>query len=798
MATTTKIHYRGAVVPGANTTETTANVPLTNPEIDGNFYSLAASIDTKVGTADVIAVAKGGTGATDAATARGNLGLGTASTQATGYFQVAGSYEAPLTFSNGVSRTTNAITVTYGSSVNTVCQGNDSRLSDARAASGGTAANISGTLAIANGGTNITGYTTGDILYSSATNVLSKLAIGTVDGYFLKISGGLPVWGADNNTLYDHLAVSATGGAILRLHGTDGNTDDVKFVSDGGTTVSYVDDNSIKISSVLANDAALTVTSVAAATGSAATLALSGAYSSNAATARSLDFRVGPALTNLANLMTTAGAGFIRRGATADTYSIDTNTYLTSVGPPDFASQAANTVLAAPNGSAGTPTFRLLVAADIPNHDAAKITSGVIDAARLPSYVDDVLEYANVAAFPGTGETGKMYVALDTNKVYRWSGSAYIYITSGAVDSVAGQTGIVILSKGDVGLGNVNNSADATKSVLYAATAGGVTNGVYTTGSYANPAWITSLAASKVGLGSVDNTADSAKSVSYAATAGSAPASDVYAWAKAATKPSYTASDVGLGSVNNTADSAKSVSYAATAGSAGSAAANDVYAWAKAATKPSYTYSEVGAQVAGSYQAAGSYEAPLTFSLAGLSRSVNAISISYGVAAGTVCQGNDVRLGDARIAADVYYWAKQSTKPSYAFNEITSAAISCTTITATSITASGDITAFYTSDKKFKENIQTIPNALDKVDAIGGKTFDWTDEYIETRGGVDGYFVVKSDFGVIAQDVQEAFPIATRTKPDGTLAVDYEKLVAVAFAAIKELRAEIEELKKGR
>ena len=46
------------------------------------------------------------------------------------------------------------------------------------------------------------------------------------------------------------------------------------------------------------------------------------------------------------------------------------------------------------------------------------------------------------------------------------------------------------------------------------------------------------------------------------------PASDVYAWAKAATKPSYAASEVGLGSVNNTADAAKSVSYAATAGSA--------------------------------------------------------------------------------------------------------------------------------------------------------------------------------------------------------------------------------------
>lgn len=84
-----------------------------------------------------------------------------------------------------------------------------------------------------------------------------------------------------------------------------------------------------------------------------------------------------------------------------------------------------------------------LAAADIPSLDASKITSGTIDAARLPSYVDDVVEGANLAAFPVTGETGKIYVALDTNKTYRWGGSAYVYITSGAVDSVGGYTGVV-------------------------------------------------------------------------------------------------------------------------------------------------------------------------------------------------------------------------------------------------------------------------------------------------------------------------------------------------------------------
>ena len=91
-----------------------------------------------------------------------------------------------------------------------------------------------------------------------------------------------------------------------------------------------------------------------------------------------------------------------------------------------------------------------------------------VPASQLPSYVDDVLEYANQAAFPASGETGKIYVALDTNKAFRWSGTVYIYITSGAVDSVAGKTGVVTLVKADVGLGNVDNTADASKVVLSA------------------------------------------------------------------------------------------------------------------------------------------------------------------------------------------------------------------------------------------------------------------------------------------------------------------------------------------
>jgi hypothetical protein len=132
--------------------------------------------------------------------------------------------------------------------------------------------------------------------------------------------------------------------------------------------------------------------------------------------------------------------------------------------------------------------------------------AGKVPASQLPSYVDDVLEYNNQAGFPTTGETGKIYVAKNTNKTYRWSGSGYVEISAslalGTTSSTAfrgdyGQiaythsqsahapsnaqknsditkaeieaklTGTITthshtVTKGDVGLGNVTNESKAT------------------------------------------------------------------------------------------------------------------------------------------------------------------------------------------------------------------------------------------------------------------------------------------------------------------------------------------------
>lgn len=57
-------------------------------------------------------------------------------------------------------------------------------------------------------------------------------------------------------------------------------------------------------------------------------------------------------------------------------------------------------------------------------------SGGRVPSAQLPSYVDDVVEAANYEALPETGETGKIYVTLDDNLTYRWSGSAYVEISA--------------------------------------------------------------------------------------------------------------------------------------------------------------------------------------------------------------------------------------------------------------------------------------------------------------------------------------------------------------------------------
>jgi len=100
------------------------------------------------------------------------------------------------------------------------------------------------------------------------------------------------------------------------------------------------------------------------------------------------------------------------------------------------------------------------------------------------------------------------------------------------------------------------------------------------------------------------------------------------------------------------------------------------------------------------------------------------------------------------------------------------------------LNVTGDITAFYTSDQRLKENIVPIVDPLKKVLAISGNNFDWVQ-----GAGKEG-----SDVGVIAQEVLEVLPEAVATRETGYLAVRYEKIIPLLIEAIKDLSAKVENL----
>ena len=105
------------------------------------------------------------------------------------------------------------------------------------------------------------------------------------------------------------------------------------------------------------------------------------------------------------------------------------------------------------------------------------------------------------------------------------------------------------------------------------------------------------------------------------------------------------------------------------------------------------------------------------------------------------------------------------------------------------LTVKGDVIAYGSpSDKKYKENIKPIESALDKAMQLQGVTFDWKDS--------ESILEIKEDIGFIAQDVQEVLPELVRDNGKGNLSLRYQGITPILLEAIKELKAEIEELKK--
>ena len=106
------------------------------------------------------------------------------------------------------------------------------------------------------------------------------------------------------------------------------------------------------------------------------------------------------------------------------------------------------------------------------------------------------------------------------------------------------------------------------------------------------------------------------------------------------------------------------------------------------------------------------------------------------------------------------------------------------------IVAGGDVVAYYTSDIKLKDNVEVIQGSLNKIEGIRGVEFDWNDKapvWAKERG---------HDVGVIAQEVQKVLPEVVQERKNGYLGVDYKRIVPLLIESVKELKQEVEDLKK--
>ena len=108
--------------------------------------------------------------------------------------------------------------------------------------------------------------------------------------------------------------------------------------------------------------------------------------------------------------------------------------------------------------------------------------------------------------------------------------------------------------------------------------------------------------------------------------------------------------------------------------------------------------------------------------------------------------------------------------------------------TSSTLSASGDIVAYASSDKRLKDNVENISDPILKLKRLNGVEFDWNSKAYDHLSG--------HDVGVLAQEVQSVIPEAVKIRDDGMLAVRYEKMIPLLIECIKDQQIQIDLLKE--
>ena len=255
----------------------------------------------------------------------------------------------------------------------------------------------------------------------------------------------------------------------------------------------------------------------------------------------------------------------------------------------------------------------------------------------------------------------------------------------------------------------------------------------------------------------------------------SLPASDVYSWAKASSKPSYSWTEITSKPTSFT-PSSHTHTKADITNFPTSLPASDVYSWAKASSKPSYSWSEITSKPSFATVATSGSYTDLS-NKPTIPTDTNQLTNGAGfITSSDSISGNAATA--TKLATSRTIWGQSfngTANVSGALSGVTSitasGAVSCA-----SLTASGEVTAY--SDKRLKTDIKPLQ--------IRGELNPVT----YTKDG-------KECIGFIAQEVQKLYPelVLADESPEHLLSLNYSQLTAVLCAEIKELRNEINQLK---
>jgi len=577
--------------------------------------------------------------------------------------------------------------------------------------------------------------------------------------------GGITLKGATDKTFNwldatdawtssEHIAVAA--GKTLRVSGSTSGTVTITATAIAGTpTITLpATTGTLALTSQLptVNDAALTLSiGTAGATNTTVTVGTGTGFSANDSSPITYDIKVGPALTNLASTMTTGGAGFIKRGATADTYTIDTNLYALSshghyIGTTAVQSSSNNQAIAGIlsttyAGSISGTTLLIPAAAAGATTITMPATTGTM--ALTSNIGDGVISVTAGAGLTGGGQagtanqTGASSVTLshaDTSTVLDLTAASNTFIAGETFDTyghvISRTTGTVDFTVADnYAFRNVNISEDGAPYVNW-----GLINTNTSQVADSSNDTLTFIAGGGIALYSDTSATIDAIRINHADTSSAANL---------------------LASARTYVSTLTFDTYGHVTGySTGTETVVDTNTWdANALNVAGYVAAPtvVNANQIWSCDALGN-PAWRTPGASGATLSSVADSTTYYIGLSAAATG---AWTDARVdTTDLYYTTSNNTLH---VNTVSTA-----------------------SDSRLKYNVEVITNATNAIKEMRGVGFNWK------QNGIKSY-------GVIAQELETILPELVDTV-DNKKSVNYLAIIGFLIESVKEMSQRIEVL----